>query len=249
MMGAPEPTASFDGDPLMECFAREAPWATFSAAQWRKIGDCLAAVGVNLDTQTVEELAGPREWWGWQPGRDYTPAQVPLRYALQEWAYAYASPRVQGKKVLTPKQYAKKLRDEVTALEKALALVNPNYVGPDLPTDEVRNTRFKRRRALQAAIMEEIAERRECIADNEAVGGSSHQSARTVHNDYWRALTRLWLGITEGKASKHRRRHLCRFLYACSQPIFRETTEQTLDSFVRNFFRSGLNEPQKASVV
>jgi hypothetical protein len=181
----PDAKAPFDGDPLMHCFARAAPSATFSVAQWRKIADCLDAVGVNLDTQTVEELAGPREWWG--AGKDYTPTRVPLRYALQEWAYAYAASRIQRKKALTPNQYAKKLRDEVIALEetRASAMVDPNHVGPGLPTDEVSDARFKHRRVPQAGLAQEIAERREYIAELEAAGRSSNQNARTKAAEYW----------------------------------------------------------------
>jgi hypothetical protein len=41
------------GEPL-EMLAR----ATFSAAQWRKIETALAAVDVDLDATTVDELSG-----------------------------------------------------------------------------------------------------------------------------------------------------------------------------------------------
>jgi hypothetical protein len=217
----------------------------FTEAQWRLIESSLAFPETRIDPD-AEMVGGLFRVWGQQPR--------PLREALSEVAH-YAA-RAHAGKLPTPKQCAEELREAQAAVEKAFAALThtddfSGHTDPHLeyPTWDEFCLRHERDRVLQAAITQKIAELRERIDQLEAMGTRSTESRRSAHNDYWRALTRLWLGITEGKVSKHRRRHLCRFLYACSQPIFPETTEQTLDSFVRNFFRSGLNGPQKASVV
>jgi hypothetical protein len=224
----------------------------FSETQWWEIEHCLAAVGVNLDTQTVEEPFGPREWWGWEPGKDYTPEQVPLRLVLQEWAHSALT--VHRIKWLTPKQWAAKLREEVAALQKTCALLDPTNVGPGLPTDDAADARFKRRRALQAALMQEIAERREYIAELEAVGSTSNKNARKEASAYWDLLSTKWLEVTKDRAIKYRRQYLLQFLHACSRPLLPKLIEQEpvqnfteeeleqelrrrLDNFIKNFFR------------
>jgi hypothetical protein len=98
---------------------------------------------------------------------------------------------------------------------------------------------------------QKIAELRERIANLQAMGTRSAGNARLVHDEYWRALTRLWVGITEGKVSKHRRKHLSRFLHACSQPLFPQMTEQELEqrlaSFIKNFFHSKRLAPRRVN--
>jgi hypothetical protein len=71
------------------------------------------------------------------------------------------------------------------------------------------------------------------------------KNARNAHNDYWRELTQVWLAVTKGKISRHGRRHLSRFLDACTAPILAELFEQDpadvgrrLETFIGNFFRS-----------
>jgi hypothetical protein len=247
-MRAPDSKEPFDGSPYMEMLAKAVPWATFNAAQRQAIKQSLAAVGVDLDTATVEELAGPREWWGWEEPF-YTPEQVPLRHVLQEWAYATAKVHAYELKPLTPKQYATKLRGEVAALENMRPMLDPTNGGPvggGFPSDEQMDARRKRRHVLQAAIGQEIAERLECIAKLEAAGSSSKQNARTKAAEYWDMLVRKWLEVTKGKVLKYRRRHLLQFLHACSQPVLPLLFDQgdgpvdldrRRESFLSNYFR------------
>jgi hypothetical protein len=301
MMGASdtnEPIAAWIlSNPRLEMLAREYPWATFSAAHWRKVENALAAVDVDLDAATVDELAGPRDWWGWKPGKGYTPGQVRLREALQEWAYLAAM--AHGKKLPTPNERAEEIRKEVATLAQARAMLEPRLhgevlqewahiaaigardnalrelaeeirkelatlaqaramldpenAGPGLPTEDALYARIKRRRALQAAMTEEIAERREYITKLEAEGSSSKYSARTEANTYWDTQGKLWLNVTKGQVSKHRQKYLHNFLEACSQPLLPmliEKAEQKLSkkelerelgrrlsNFVGNFLR------------
>jgi hypothetical protein len=92
---------------------------------------------------------------------------------------------------------------------------------------------------------QKIAELRERIANLQAMGTRSAGNARLVHDQYWRALTRLWVGVTEG----NRRKHLIRFLHACSQPLFPQMTEQELEQrlarFIKNFFHSKRSRPPR----
>ena len=213
-----------------------APYAV-SEAQWGEIKESLAERGVDLDAETVDEPFGPREWWGWH---DYIPAQRPLREVLQQWMYIVKIGR--GVKAQTPKQYAAKLGDEVAALEKALAIIDPTHVGPGLPTDDELEARINRRHALRAAMTLEIAERRQYIAKLEAKGSRSKDNARTASSDYWDILEELWLKVT-GSAGPKRRQRLRRFLLACTPPdLFPDMTAQKLgqklDSFKDNFFKS-----------
>ena len=88
------PAALEPHDPLYksikESFAEQYPFATFSEAQRQEIKESLAERGVDVNAEMVDELYGPREWWGWE---DYTPAQRPLRNVLQEVAYQAAMAR------------------------------------------------------------------------------------------------------------------------------------------------------------
>jgi hypothetical protein len=252
-MHAPDSKEPFDGSPYMEMLAKAVPWATFNAAQRQAIKQSLAAVGVDLDTATVEELCGPREWWGWEPGKDYIPEQVPLRHVLQEWAYAAAKVRAYELKPLTPKQYAEKLRREVAALGSMLPMLDPINGGPvggGFPSDEQMDTRRNRGRVLQAAIRQKITERQECIAKLEAAGSSSKQNARTKAAEYWDVLVRKWLEATKGRISKHRQKYLLSFLHACSQSLSsqliekegqklsKQELERELDRKLSNFVRN-----------
>ena len=209
----------------------------YSETQWREIKESLAERGVNLDVERVDDPCGPREWWGWD---DYTPPQRPMFDALEELAL-YAK-LAHGKRWLTPKQYAGKLQEEVIALEKALAMIDPTSVAPGLPTDDKLEARINRRHALRAAMTLEIAERRQYIAKLEAEGSSSKYNARTTYNGYWDELAKLWLKVT-GNAGPKRRQHLRRFLIACTPPdlfpdMAAQELGQKLDSFINNFFKS-----------
>jgi hypothetical protein len=59
-------------------------------------------------------------------------------------------------------------------------------------------------------------------------------NARTLHNDYWRELTRLWSG-TIGSAGPLRRKSLHRFLLACSRTVFPEMATPALYQKIKGF--------------
>jgi hypothetical protein len=242
-MRAPDTKERFDAsNPAMEVEAREVPWATFSAAQWQEIEDALAAVDVDLDAATVvNPFDGPHAW-GWEGWEDYTPEPDLLPYVLQQCAYAAARVRERKTTASTPKQRAESLRKEVDALDQALAVINPDDVGPGLPPDDVAHARQKRRTRLRTEMTLEIAERRRYIAKLEAAGSRSKDNARTTHNDYWELLAKLWRQVA-GSAGPKRRQRLGRFLLACTPPsLFADMTQQQLErsaaAFVSNYFRS-----------
>lgn len=229
-------TKEFDAlaDPSYEdiewSLAESYPQATFSEAQWQEIKESLAERGVDLNAEIVDERYGPREWWGYE---DRTQSQRPLRNVLQEVAYHAAI--ACELKPKTPKQIAKEVQEEVAEFEKVLDLNARN-----LPTFDELDARIERRKTLQAAIAEEIAERRAYLDKLEAAGSRSAENARTVYNDYWQILARLWLKAT-GSAGPLRRKRLGRFLLACTPSrLFDMDTqklEQSVTAFVSNFFR------------
>jgi hypothetical protein len=49
---------------------------------YESIKESFAERGVDVNAEMVDELYGPREWWGWE---DYTPAQRPLRNVCKKW--------------------------------------------------------------------------------------------------------------------------------------------------------------------
>jgi hypothetical protein len=113
--------------------------------------------------------------------------------------------------------------------------------GRDAYLDGLLDARIERRKTLQAAIAQEITERRALLDKLEAAGNRSDDNARTAHNDYWRSLARLWLKAT-GKTGPLRRKRLGRFLLACTPPsLFPDMSTQKLvksvTAFVSNFFR------------
>jgi hypothetical protein len=208
-----------------------------SETQWREIKESLAERGVELATATVDEQFAP-PWSRWDDS-----AQLPLCDVLQDWMDYTVLGR--GTKLVTPKQHAEVLRKEVIALENALAMLGPAdvtvFMGVWVPTSDPLDVKIKRRRAMKAAIMQEIAERREYIAHYEAAGSRSANSAISEHNDCWRDFARLWRAVTPS-AGKFRRKHLRRFLLACTRPLFPEMTaqvfERKLHSFISNFFKT-----------
>jgi hypothetical protein len=249
-MRAPETNDVLGCDPLYEAFkesfAQQYPFATFSEAQWQEIRESLAERSVELETEMVDELYGPREWWGWQ---DYTPAQRPLRNVLQEVAYHAAMAR--GMKPPTPRQQAEDLQKILTAFETALTMLarTPSDGGLcgghlGLPTFDKFDVLIERKNTLLAATREYIGGLQESIAKLRAMGNRSAQNARTHKEHYhlWEIVARLWLKVT-GSAGPKRRQHLRRFLLACTPPTLypgmtAQALKQSSSAFVSYFFRS-----------
>jgi hypothetical protein len=247
-MRAPDPLEPHDPfyESIKESYAEQYRFATFSEAQWQEIEESLGERGVDLNAEMVDELYGPREWWGWE---DYTPAQRPLCNVLQEAAYLAAMAR--GMKSITPLQQAENLQKILTAFETAVTTLahTPSDGGLGgghlgLPTFDQLDVLIERKNALRAAMRQYIAELRERIAKLKAMGSEKKLNARShkVHNHYWETQALLWLKVT-GSAGPKRRQHLCRFLLACTPPtLFPDMTAQELEqratAFVSYFLRS-----------
>jgi hypothetical protein len=239
-------TGDFRYEAFKERYAEQYPSATFSEEQWQEIKESLAERDVDLNVEMVDELYSPRDWWGWE---DYTPAQRPLRNVLQEVAYHAAMAR--GMKRFTPLQQAEHLQKMLTAFERAVTMLastardgglGGGFLG--LPTFDQLDVLIKRRNALLAAMRQYIAELQERIAKLRAMGSYKKLNARSgkAHIQYWEILAPLWLKVT-GSVGPKRRRHLCRFLLACTLPtLFPDMTlrdlEQSSKTFVSSFFRS-----------
>jgi hypothetical protein len=203
----------------MKIVVRVEQLGTFSNEDRQDIKASLAAIGVDLDKQMVGENP-----------------QRPLRDELQEIAYSHAR-----SKPPTPLQRAKELEKARIAVEKALAVLR-HAEAYDYPGNAAGNR--EQLFTLYDLMTKKAAELQERIAKLKAMGGSGNQNRRTVQRDYWRELARLWLGIT--KIHRYRRKHLRRFLFACSQPRPFKTAglEQRIDDFVHDFLdkRTGGNE-------
>ena len=205
---------------------------SFSEAEWRQVKKSLAA----LDVYDVDGLRG----------------LIEIRASI------FAT--VDEIKLHTPKQNAKRLRKGVNALEQALAVIDPNKPGPFpfFPTAQQLDARIERKRALRAAIAQEIAEWRDSVAQEEAKGSSSKQNARTPLNEYWRILIEFWPQVTK---AKYRYKNLQNFLLACSLPLLphvkkngrwlsEKELERQVSSFVRNLGRKNrVNETSKPTFV
>jgi hypothetical protein len=245
-MRPPDELKAYDPlyEAIKESFAKQYPFATFSEAQWQEIKENLAERGIDLNTEMVDELYGPREWWGCG---DYTPEQRPLRNVLQETAYHCAMAR--GSKLKTPLQKAEDLQKTLTAFETAYtALARTSSDGDlcclGLPTFDQLDVLIKRKNALRAAMRQYIAELQESIAKLRAMGSQKQLNARShkAHINYWEILARLWLKVT-GSLGPKRRQHLRRFLLSCTPPtLFPDMTVQELEksstAFINYFLRS-----------
>jgi hypothetical protein len=207
---------------------------SFSDANWREIAASLAAadVGVDLDAVTIYDFV---------PGK-----RGPLRDVLQVIAYRHSSPLLPSVPALRPAKQAKTLQPLLTALEHALVVLD--------------RTRKKQRQTsvglgmMYAEVLYDnklaryTADLKERIAELKVAGRTGNKNAR--RNDYWRELTRLWLKITDVK--KYRRKHLTRFLVACTPltlfpdrwcdqkgrgPMTAQQFGKKVNSFVGDYFR------------
>jgi hypothetical protein len=66
---------------------------------------------------------------------------------------------------------------------------------------------------------------------------SNNRSASQIYIDYWKELTRLWVGIVPNAISlRHKHSHLRSFLRACSELIFyAATTDNALRAFTDRY--------------
>jgi hypothetical protein len=212
----------------------------FSKARWRKIKEILAKRRVDLDTQMVGVFALGKQPWrllddsaarqqALRDTLDSAGRQQSLRDALQILAWYYDG-TIFWREPLTPAQVAERWEKTLRAFEAAcsmqerMAIDNDYYSGDENLED--------------SAVFEHVARLRKRIAKLRAMRSPRFENAHTRHNDYWRELTRLWLGIT-GNAGPLRRKALAGFLLACTPPtMFPDMTAQALrqkiDGFISN---------------
>jgi hypothetical protein len=227
----------------------------FSEARYQEIKASLAERDVDLDACTVGLFVPDKARWWLVDDSDAQTKEPPgcievdgaieiprarqqsLRDALQFIAWYYSTPVDRREKPLTAAQMAKGWQETRKAFEDACvkfertAINHPCYSQEDWAADSI----------MYDAVTEFIDRQQERIAKLKVVGRTGNQNARTRHNDYWRELTRLWLGIT-GSAGSKRRQRLLSFLRACTPPTMfpgmtaRQLTKK-LDTFVNNCFR------------
>src|SRR5262249_49179163 len=159
---------------------------TFSNADWEKIKESLADVGLDADTVSVLD---PQ----FVPAERYPAATMqPLRDVLQQIANFYSLD-----KPPTPKQQAEDLKEAQAALNQILATLRRLSAGarkyPDYP--EIHTYRAKDDE-LHALMAWKIAALQKCIDRLKALGSSSKHSRRRVLREYFRALTERWQAIT-----------------------------------------------------
>lgn len=219
----------------------------FSEAQWREIAESLMDSGVDLDALKGGEFVPGTQWW---LPPDFPPNARSVRHGLKAAAFHYglrARTDPFSKELPTPVKQTDGLQKQLEAIEHAIDTIYRTEtaypkaafeVGREVPKELLAHIPPK---PILAALWQYRDELRDQIAALRAAGTRRDQNARTIHNDYWRELARLWVGIT-GSAGSKRRQQLRRFLLACTPlTLFPDITEQELpqklDSFVASFFR------------
>jgi hypothetical protein len=204
-------------------------------AQWQPIKDSLAGVGKDADQLTAPTIKG----------------EPLLRKALPWIANEYVLEARLKKQAPTLKQAAAELQ---ATLKTATALLerlsdpsNHDWLVPDF-----RIMLFDESKAhaeLLTPLKEFIAVldyRLEVLAClSVALDNPSKTNARKVHNRFWRELTYLWQSF-DPDAGRLKRRHLQRFLFACSKPFFPGVTDPQIASFVDHYYSRPKRVAQKA---
>jgi hypothetical protein len=194
------------------------PAGGISDARWKKIKQSLAAIGVNADTVSTNSRFSaefPRA------------PMLPLRQVLQEMAnfYVLHKPPTPYERADQSKAAQAAAEDTLRQLQR-LSAGHRNY--PDYAQIHHYRQRYDQLCEQLVWANAELQKRGETLR---AAGSSSKQNARNAQRDHLHALAELWLSITMfANTSKHRRKHLSRFLLACTAGPERE-----IENFVRNF--------------
>jgi hypothetical protein len=187
-------------------------------ARWKKIKQSLAEIGIDADTISTNS----------QFSAEFPRApMLPLRQVLQEMAnfHVLHKPPTPYERADQSKA-AQAAADETLKQLQRLSSGRRNY--PDYAQIHHYRERYDQLCEQLVWAVAELQKRREALRDG---GSSSKQNARNAQRDHWHALADLWLNITMlANASKHRRKHLTRFLLACTAGPERE-----IENFVRNF--------------
>jgi hypothetical protein len=135
----------------------------------------------------------------------------------------------------TPKQHADEMRKRLAAVKVALAMLNSDdkFGWDDSYEDEDVDSRsFSRRRRASEELMELIPWIQKRIKQLKAMGRSSKHNAKKRHITFWYELTHLWHNFVPDAGSLPHK-NLLRFLFACSQPVFPEATNDAkLTAFI-----------------
>jgi hypothetical protein len=204
-------------------------WA-FSEANWQEIKESLADCDVDLDAVRVGERFVPGERW-WLKDDSTRPLRDALQIMARHYRVLALLPRP------TPKQQTEALQKAMATFEEAQKLLPGTLHSEGYSAGSMESFH-----TLDAALTEKITELRFRIARLKTFGSRSAVSARAVHNDYWRELKSLWLGIV-GSAGPLRRKELRKFLVACTPPgLFADMTDKAAigratDSFFSNLSR------------
>jgi hypothetical protein len=201
----------------------------FTEADWKEIKESLTERGVDLDTQMVGEFVPGQRWW---LPNDST-VRLPLRDELEHMAWHYQYHFIPDQERTTPVQDAGYLQKTLKVFENALYHIDRTAIDRQEAKD-YSDDDFWADSALCDRIQKYINRQQERIDRLRAMPSPRVANARTVHNDYWRELTRLWWGIT-GSAGPVRRKSLHRFLLVCSRSIFPEFTTRELDQKIKGF--------------
>jgi hypothetical protein len=176
---------------------------TYSDEQWQAVKTSLADAGVN----------------------DYS--SMRRRLEVVGWFFLEArSPK-------TPKQYAGKMSKRRDVFKVALAMLadDDDFDWELYYEDEDEDwIGFSRRCAQRERASKELTELiawiQKRINQLKAMGSSSKHNAGKLHVSFWYELTHLWHEFVPNAACQPRK-HLLRFLFACSKPVFPEATDDT----------------------
>jgi hypothetical protein len=198
-----------------------------SDAQWQPIKSSLAAVGINADRLTLPRMQG----------------EPLLRKALP-WIADGVRLAKQGP---TPKQAATELQKTqkmaTALLERLSDPRNYNWFFPGM-----RRMAFPESLAIAEllpplkGLIAELEHRLKTLA---AIQSPQTKNACAVHNEFCRELERLWREFNPN-TGKLNRRHLQRFLFACSEPFFLEVADTTIAAFVDHHYGSSKRRGKRA---
>jgi hypothetical protein len=156
-----------------------------------------------------------------------------MRRRLEVVALFFLQPRSSR----SPKQQADEMRKRLAAFKRALAMLNndDNFAWEHYYGDE--DVDWSSRRVLQREraskeLTELISWIQKRVNQLKSMGRGSKHNARKRHISFWRELTHLWHEFVHDAGSLPHK-HLLRFLFACSQPVFPEATNDAkLTAFI-----------------
>jgi hypothetical protein len=135
---------------------------------------------------------------------------------------------------------ARDIWETIAAIDAVLARFDEthNYIDPVVGWPVFPPTLATERTAREAltAMRDEVQRRADKLT---AMDNNGNRNAVRVHSAYWGELAELWLAkVPDATSRPSWRKHLHRFLLACSEPMFPQQTEdKTLTAFVDDYFR------------